>query len=194
MSEPVVPPTRSRWAIGPAAVTVVLFVAALWVIEIVDTVLMNRLDAGGITPWRVDGAGGILWAPLLHSGWPHLIANTVPALVLGFLALAVDYRRGVAATAIIWFGAGAAVWFTGGLSTLHLGASGLIFGWLTYVILRGLFNRRIGQLLIGVAVGAVYGGLLWGVLPTQPGVSWQSHLFGAVAGALAAVWLRDRRD
>ncbi|GAA1742200.1 rhomboid family intramembrane serine protease [Microbacterium paludicola] len=186
-------PARARWAIGPAAVTIGVFVIALWVIEVVDTLMFNRLDREGIEPWRPDGVWGVLWAPLLHAGWPHLVANTVPALVLGFLALAVDYRRGLAATAVIWLGGGAAVWLTGGPGTVHLGASGLIFGWLTYVILRGLFNRRIGQILIGVVVAALYGALLWGVLPGQVGVSWQSHLFGAIAGALAAVWLRERR-
>lgn len=194
MSDPARPPARTRWAIGPAAVTIGAFVLALWGIEVVDTLMFNRLDREGIGPWRLDGAWGVLWAPLLHAGWPHLIANTVPALVLGFLTLAVDYRRGLAATAIIWLGGGAAVWLTGGPGTVHLGASGLIFGWLTFVILRGLFNRRIGQILIGVVVAAAYGALLWGVLPGQAGVSWQSHLFGALAGALAAVWLRERRD
>lgn len=189
-----VAPAPKRGSVVPAAVTIVAFVAALWVIEAVDTVMMNRLDREGIGPWRFDGAWGILWAPLLHSGWPHLIANTAPALVLGFLALAIDYRRGMAATAVIWLGGGAAVWLLGGPGTIHLGASGLIFGWLTYVILRGLFNRRIGQILIGVVVAGLYGALLWGVLPTQPGISWQSHLFGVIMGALAAVWLRERRD
>ncbi|MEL5992172.1 rhomboid family intramembrane serine protease [Microbacterium phosphatis] len=184
---------RARWAILPALVTVGVYVIALWVIEGVDTVMGGELDGGGILPWRLDGAWGILWAPLLHAGWPHLIANTVPALVLGFLALAVDYRKGLAATAIIWIGTGAVVWLTGGIGTNHLGASGVVFGWLTYVILRGVFNRRILQILIGVAVAVVYGAILWGVLPGQTGVSWQSHLAGAVLGALAAIWLREKR-
>ncbi|MER7798583.1 rhomboid family intramembrane serine protease [Microbacterium sp. NPDC096154] len=187
------PPLRRGWAVGAAAVTVGVYVLALWAIELVDTLTANQLDGGGIAPWRPDGAWGILWAPLLHRGWSHLIANTLPALVLGFLTLAVDYRRGLMATAIIWIGGGAAVWLTGGPGTVHLGASGLVFGWLTYVILRGVFSRRLGQIVIGLIVAALYGAVLWGVLPGQPGVSWQSHLFGAIAGVLAALWLRERR-
>jgi len=185
---------RARWAILPAAVTIGVYVIALWLIEGVDTVMGGDLDGSGILPWRLDGAWGILWAPLLHAGWAHLAANTLPALVLGFLALAVDYGKGLGATAIIWLGTGITVWLIGGVGTNHLGASGLVFGWLTYVILRGLFNRRIMQILIGVVVAVLYGAILWGVMPGQPGVSWQSHLAGAVFGALAAVWLRERRS
>ena len=123
----------------------------------------------------------------------NLIANTIPVLVLGFLTLLSGLARGLAATAIIWIVGGMGTWLTGGEHTVHLGASVLIFGWITYLIAQGLFTRRLVHVLLGVAVLVVYGSALWGVLPTMPGVSWQGHLFGAVGGVLAAWALRPKR-
>ncbi|MDP9822277.1 rhomboid family intramembrane serine protease [Nocardioides massiliensis] len=179
-----------RWR--SAAVVVVAFVALLWGIEVVDTVVGGRLDNGGVRPRSEDGAIGILLAPLLHVGWGHLIANTGPVLVLGFLVLAADLTRGIAVTLVIWLVGGAGTWLIAPDYTIHLGASTLIFGWLVYLILRGVFSLRIGEILLGVVLLVAYGGVLWGVLPGQTGVSWQSHLFGAVGGALAAWWFRGR--
>ncbi|WP_432421124.1 rhomboid family intramembrane serine protease [Nocardia cyriacigeorgica] len=177
---------REVWA--RAAVIVLGFVVALYLIEGFDAVSSIDLDQAGIEPRQLDGLTGILYAPLLHGGWAHLIGNTLPVLVLGFLALVSGIGRGLAATAIIWVVAGVGTWLTGGSGTVHLGASALVFGWLTFIILRGWFGRQIGQIVIGLIVLAIYGSLLWGVLPGQPGISWQGHLFGAVGGVLAA-WM-----
>ena len=169
------------------------FVALLWGVELVDAATPLHLDDDGIRPRAAEGLLGVLLAPLLHAGWGHLAANTVPALVLGFLALATGMRRGLLATAIIWVLGGVAVWFVCAPGTVHLGASGLVFGWLTYVVVRGFVRRHFGEIAIGLAVVLLYGGLVWGVLPGQPGVSWQGHLFGALAGVLAAFVVKDRR-
>lgn len=179
-----------RWR--SAATVVVCFVALLWAIEAVDTLVGGRLDNGGVRPRDDEGAIGILLAPLLHVGWGHLIANTVPVLVLGFLVLAADLTRGIAVTLVIWFVGGAGTWLIAPDHTIHLGASTLIFGWLVHLILRGVFSLRIGEILLGLVLVVAYGGVLWGVLPGQTGVSWQSHLFGAIGGALAAWWFRQR--
>ena len=176
--------TAGIWSAG--------FVAVLWVSEIIDTVLGNRLDSEGIRPGSTDGLSGIIVAPLLHGGFGHLVANTLPVLVLGFLVLLSGVRQWLTVTAIVWIVGGVGTWLFGGAGTVHLGASGLVFGWLTYLILRGLFTRNGTQILIGVGVFLVYGGLLLGVLPGQPGVSGQGHLFGAVGGVLAA-WLAPGR-
>jgi membrane associated rhomboid family serine protease len=170
--------TAAIWSAG--------FVAVLWVSEIVDTVLDNRLDAEGIRPTSLEGLSGILFAPLLHGGFGHLMANTLPLLVLGFLVLLAGLREWLVVTAIVWLVGGLGTWLFGGEGTVHLGASGIVFGWLTYLVLRGLFTRNGVQILVGVFVFLVYGGLLLGVLPGQPGISWQGHLFGALAGLLAA--------
>lgn len=169
------------------------FVAVLWLSEIIDTVLNNRLDREGIRPGSTDGLSGILFAPLLHGGFGHLIANTVPLLVLGFLILLSGVSQWVAVTAAVWLIGGLGTWLFGGVGTVHIGASGLVFGWLAYLIVRGFFNRQPAQILVGVAVFLVYGGALWGVLPGQPGISWQGHLFGAVGGVVVA-WLLASRE
>jgi membrane associated rhomboid family serine protease len=168
------------------------FVGVLWLSEIIDTVLNNRLDSEGIRPGSTDGLSGILFAPLLHGGFGHLIANTVPLLVLGFLVLLSGLRQWVAVTAAVWLIGGVGTWLFGGAGTVHIGASGLVFGWLAYLIVRGFFNRQPTQILVGIAVFLMYGGALWGVLPGQPGISWQGHLFGAVGGVVVA-WLLAAR-
>ncbi|GAA1520148.1 rhomboid family intramembrane serine protease [Nocardioides humi] len=183
--------TRPSWQV--AAIGAVAFVVLLWAIEVVDVVASHRLDGWGIRPRSGEGLLGILAAPLLHGGWGHLSANTVPALVLGFLTLVTGIGRGLVATAIVWLLGGFAVWLVAGSDSVHLGASGLIFGWLTYLVVQGFVDRKPVEILVGVAVLLVYGGVLWGVLPGQPGISWQGHLFGAVAGVVAAVVVSERR-
>jgi membrane associated rhomboid family serine protease len=164
------------------------FVALLYVIELLDTVMANRLDGAGVRPREVDGLDGIVFAPLLHQGWSHLLGNTLPLLVFGFLILLAGVTRWLAVTAVVWVVGGVGTWFTGEQNSLHLGASVLAFGWLVYLLLRGLFSRRASQVLLGLLLLLLYGSVLWGVLPGQPGISWQGHLFGAVGGGLAAWW------
>ncbi len=174
------PPRPAR-----AAATVGVFVALLWGIETLDrTVFGGSLDDGGIVPRSVDGLDGILFAPLLHYGFGHLAANTVPLLVLGFLATAGGIGQFAAVTAVVWFLGGFLTWLTG--AGITVGASGLIFGWLAFLLVRGFFARSGRQIVLAVALFALYGGVLWGVLPGTPGVSWQAHLFGALSGVLAA--------
>jgi membrane associated rhomboid family serine protease len=177
-----------------SALFMLLFTAGLYVIEAVDTAGGGRLERNGIEPLELDGLDGVLWSPLLHGDWAHLIANTVPFLVLGFLAMAGGVRQFVLVTATIWLLGGLGVWLTGG-SGYHIGASGLIFGWLVFLLTRGFFARSGLQILLAVGLFFVWGGILFGVLPGQPGVSWQAHLFGALAGLLAArlVARADRR-
>ena len=182
---------RSRTLV--AVQVIAEFVGLLYVVELTDTILDNRLDAAGVRPREAEGLDGIAFAPLLHSGWDHLFANTVPLLLFGFLILLAGVARWLAVTAVVWLVGGVGVWLTGADQTVHLGASVLAFGWLVYLLLRGVFSRSVGQILVGVVLLFLYGGVLWGVLPGQPGVSWQGHLFGALGGAWAAWWL-GRRD
>jgi membrane associated rhomboid family serine protease len=176
-----------------AAILSVGFVALLWLIEILDAVWSRDLDAYGVRPRDDEGLVGVALAPVLHGGWDHLSGNTVPVLVLAFLVLVGGTGRGLAATAVIWLVGGLGVWLTAPASSIHLGASVLVFGWLVYLMVRGVFTRSAGEIILGIVLFLAYGGLLLGVLPGQPGVSWQGHLFGAVGGALAAAWV-DRRE
>lgn len=193
--KPPKPPTPAGKRIFPAKplqalIVVVGFVALLYAIEGVDTVLGHTLDLHGIWPRDIDQWDGIIWAPLLHGDWDHLLANSVPFLVLGLLATAGGMGQFLGVTAIIWLASGFGT-FLIGRDGVHLGASGVVFGFLTFLLVRGLFARSVPQILIAVAVFAVYGSVLWGVLPDQPGISWEGHLSGAIGGILAA-WLVGR--
>ena len=169
-----------------SALFMLVLTAGLYVIEVVDIVSGGALDRNyGIEPLQVDGLDGVVFAPLLHGNWAHLIGNTVPFLVLGFLAMAGGIRQFVVVTATIWLLGGLGVWLTGG-NGIHIGASGLIFGWPVFLLTRGFFARSGLQILLAVGLFFVWGGILFGVLPGQPGISWQAHLFGALAGLLAA--------
>lgn len=177
-----------------AALVTGAFVALLWVLEVIDSATGHPLDAYGVQPRSEEGLVGVLVAPLLHFGFDHLVSNTIPVAVLGFLALVTGIARGLVATAIIWVVGGLGVWVFAGSGTTHAGASVLVFGWIVYLLVRGFLTGRTAEILIGVAVFLLYSGALLGVLPGQPGVSWQGHLFGALGGALAARLTSGRRE
>ena len=174
---------RATWQ--RAAIVIAAFVAVLWVIEIVNASGADLTD-DGIRPRQLSGLWGVLWAPLLHASFTHLESNTIPLLVLGFLVLLGGLARFGAVTATVWLVSGIGVWLLGCTNTVVVGASGLAFGWLAYIIVRGVFTRGLVQIALGLVILVVCGGLLWGVLPGASGVSWQAHLFGAVGGILAA--------
>ena len=159
--------------------------AAMWAVEIADAIAFD-LDRHGIAPRDTDGLDGILWAPFLHDGFGHLTGNTLPFLVLG-AGIAVAARARVAAvTVIVVVVGGLVTWLAGPEHTIHVGASGVVFGYAGYLVARGIFSRRLVHLAVGVAVLAVYGTtLLLGLVP-EAGISWQGHLFGAVGGLVAA--------
>ncbi len=190
MSTPSADPTRA-WVRG--FLVSLGFVAVLWVSEIADAISGGALDQYGIRPRSEDGLVGIAAAPLLHGGFTHLEANTIPLLVLGFLVAASSVSRFVAVMACAWLVSGIGVWLVAPANSITLGASGLVFGLLTYLLVAGFLERNATRILVGVLVFFVYGGILLGVLPGQPGVSWQGHLFGAVGGVIAAYSLAGRR-
>lgn len=196
MSMTTPPPTKwPAWKTGAA--TIVTFVALLYLIELIDWLTRGSLEDNGIRPLEADGLKGIIFAPLLHGGWDHLLANTIPALVLGFLVTLAGIGRFFVATAIIWILGGFGTWLIGNigschLETNHIGASGLIFGWLTFLLVFGWLTRHVWQIVTSLVVGFVYGGILLGALPVLDrcgGVSWQGHLCGAIAGVIAAYLL-----
>ena len=167
---------------------VAAFVAVMWLVEIVDLVV-GDLDSAGIRPREVDGLVGVALAPVLHGGFGHLLSNTVPFLVLGAAIALSGLARIAAVTVIVAVVGGLGTWLTAPSATVHIGASGLVFGFAAYLIARGVYSRRVLHLAAGLVVIVVYGStLLFGLVPT-PGVSWHGHAFGAVGGVVAAWWL-----
>ncbi len=177
---------------GAAALIMMGLLAWLWLLEVIDTLTGHQLDNLGIHAQEIDGLPGIIAAPFLHAGWDHLISNSVPFFVLGFLVLLGGLARWLLSSLISIITSGLTAWLLTPAEVVILGASGLIFGWLTYLLARGLWSRSVAQIAVAVAVLVVYGSLIWGVLPGAAGVSWQAHLGGAIGGVLAA-WLLHRR-
>jgi membrane associated rhomboid family serine protease len=169
------------------------FVATIWVLEFVDVFLGGALNRYGILPRNLIGLRGILFAPFLHGNFAHLIANTIPFLTLGWFVMLRETSDFFVVTGITMLVSGLGVWLIGS-SGLHIGASGVVFGYLGFLLARGYFERNIPSILLSVIVGFLYGGAIWGVLPTQPGVSWEGHLFGFVGGVIAARFLSQRKQ
>jgi membrane associated rhomboid family serine protease len=169
-------------------------VALMWGLEIVDTAVGHDLDEYGIHPRDVGGLPEIVSAPFLHVGFGHLIGNTLPFATMGAAIALAGLARLLSVLAVVGVISGLGVWLLGGSNSVHLGASGLVFGFAAYLISRGLFSRRLGELAVGAIVVAVWGvTLLAGLLP-QERVSWQAHVFGAVGGLVAAKLLSRPRD
>jgi membrane associated rhomboid family serine protease len=180
-------PTRSREAEDRVRglVFVAAMVAVMWALEAVDA-LGAHLEGDGIHPRDAGWLPGIAFAPFLHAGWGHLIGNTIPFLILGFTIALGGLARTAAVTVIVVLVAGFGTWLIGPAHTNHIGASGVVFGFATYLVARGIFSHRPLHFVVGLAVLAIYGTtLLFALVPT-PGISWQGHLFGAIGGVVAA--------
>src|SRR5215218_6563342 len=176
--------------------TGMLVVAAMallmWIVEVIDQIAGGRLDGAGIEPRDVDGLDGIVFAPFLHAGFDHLIGNTIPFLLLGFAIALGGAVRVALVTVIVVLVGGLGTWLVAPANTVHIGASGIVFGFAAYLVARGAFSRSLGQIALGVAVVAIWGTTLLRGLVPKDGISWQGHLFGAVGGLLAA-WLLHGR-
>ncbi|GAA3483904.1 MULTISPECIES: rhomboid family intramembrane serine protease [Streptomyces] len=171
------------------------WITLLWVLEGIDTATGQALDTYGITPREPAELLDIVPAAFLHSGWEHVASNTVPLLILGFIAALGGIRRFAAVVLTVIVVSGLGVWLTAPPHTVTLGASGVVFGLFGYLLVRGFVDRRPLDIVVGVVIAAVYGSLLWGVLPTDSGISWQGHLFGLAGGVGAAfAFRRPRRN
>ncbi|WP_411845854.1 rhomboid family intramembrane serine protease [Roseibacillus persicicus] len=164
----------------------IVFIA--WGVEIADVILRNiglPLDSLGIHPRRLFGLIGVFFSPWLHGDWVHLINNTVAFLGLGFVMLMAEGKRFLHTTFLLVLISGLGTWLIGRGGSVHIGASGLIYGYFGYLILRAWTERQPLWIAVGVIVALFYGGMVWGVLPTDQGVSWEAHLCGFLGG----LWL-----
>lgn len=162
-------------------------VATLWIVELLDWLwLRGALDGFGIQPRTWSGLQAIVIAPWLHAGFGHLLANTIPFVVLGWFVMVRRTTDFFIVTLASLLASGAGIWLFGGASSIHLGASGVVFGFLGYLLARGYYERSVVAVAMAALAFFLYGGMLWGMLPLQQGISWQGHLFGFVGGVLVA--------
>lgn len=169
------------------------FLVVLWLFEVADFFTEPNLDLLGIHPRKWWGLPGIFFAPLLHGGFQHLITNTTALLPLAFFVAARRERDLYLVTGVVVVVGGISVWLFGMPGSVHIGASTLVFGYIGYLMFLGWFERSLGALALAGLVLFMYGGLLFGLLPGQPGVSWESHFFGFASGGVSARLLGRRR-
>jgi membrane associated rhomboid family serine protease len=167
------------------------FAAALWLIELAELALHLDFTRYGVYPRTVHGLSGILLAPLIHGSLVHVFSNTLPIVILG-TALLYGYPRSARLVLpVLYFGTGIGVWLFG-RSAWHIGASGLIFGMMFFIATIGVLRWDTRSIALAMVVFLLYGGMVWGVLPGDPSVSFESHLAGALLGVVLAVWLKNR--
>jgi membrane associated rhomboid family serine protease len=182
-------------ALGRAFVAMCMFVPVLFLIELLDVATNHALDrAGGIRPRELDGLDGVVFAPFLHANFVHLYSNSLPLLLTGTFVLATGARRFLWVTGLVMLVSGLGAWLTGPAHTVGIGASGVVFGYLGFLLARGIVERSPWSMGVGAVIAVLFGWTLTGVLPGDPRISWQAHLFGLIGGVVAAVLFRRRRS
>ena len=178
---------RARSRLSSQISILAVAVMTAWFLELIDVLILNqRLNALGIQPRQIHGLWGILFMPLLHGGMGHLLANTLPFVVLGWLVMLRRLSDFASVTLITMAVTGAGLWLFGDDRAIYIGASSLVFGYFGFLVLRGYFERSLFAIAIALLVTVAYGGMIWGVFPQRPGVSWEAHLLGFIGGVVAA--------
>jgi membrane associated rhomboid family serine protease len=166
------------------------FATVLWIIKAVEAFFHLELAQYGVYPLRFSGLFGILTGPFIHGSWSHLVANTLPIIVLG-TALIYGYPRSAKfVLPAVWLGSGVGVWLLG-REAYHIGASGLTFGVMFFLLVIGILRWDKRAIVLSMIVFLLYGSMVWGIFPLQPGISFESHFFGAVIGTLLAIMLKN---
>lgn len=167
--------------------------AVFWIVFVVNWLLRGALLGFGVIPRTAAGLRGILFAPFLHVTPDHLIANSIPFVVLGWMVMLRDERHFIPVTIAGMLGSALIAWLLGAPGSVHIGASGVIFGYLGFLMLSGWYARSFGSIVLSAVVTLVWGSLVLGMLPGVPGISWQAHAGGFIGGVLAARAFRIRR-
>ncbi len=171
----------------------IVIVALMWLVQVVNSLDSYRLDTDGIHPRDLGRVWGIFTAPFLHVGYGHLISNTIPLVFMGVIVAVRGASRLAILSAIVIVVGGLGTWLIAPAYPPTVGASGMVFGYATYLLSRGVFDRSVLELLTGVVVAVIWGGALLSSLVPHPGVSWQGHLCGGIGGVIAA-WLLAGRS
>ena len=167
--------------------------AAMWAVFAVTWISGGALLWLGVLPRTAIGLRGIIFAPFLHGSLAHLLANSIPFVILGWLVMLRDPRHFTTVTLVTMVSSGLMAWLIGAPGSVHVGASGVIFGYLGFLMLSGWYARSVGSIAVSVLVTIFWGGLVLGVMPGQAGVSWQAHLGGFIGGVYAARMFRVAR-
>ncbi len=177
--------------------TAAAFVAVLWLVHIINIILFYGtgfdLRNAGLKPHRIEWLWGIIWAPFLHANFYHLFANSSALLVLFSVALSFSRKLAFVAVFITWIMGGGLVWFFGRTGTTHIGASGIIFGLIGFLVFIGIFRREWKALAVSIIIFFFYGGAVSSLLVHVPGVSWSGHFFGFLSGVTAAWLTREKK-
>lgn len=192
-------PSRAGGGFLARAIQPLLLLAVMWIVRALDDALPGSWNQMfGIISWSLDGLDGILLSPGLHGSWSHLASNSLPFLLLGLLVALDGVGRFWAVTVIVALIGGTGTWLVNAPGTVTVGASGLVFGYFGYLLIRAFVARSLGHgilyALIALVIAGLYGGSMWiGIFGAGEGISWQAHLFGAVGGAIAAIATRPKR-
>lgn len=170
-----------------------VFIFILWVLKIIESVLNIEFYPAGIYPRKLSGITGIITSPLIHSDYSHLISNTGTLFILMFTLFYSYKKSALYVTIIIWIVTGLFVWAVGRQS-YHIGSSGILYGYLSYLFFLGIFRKEVKAIAISLLVTFLYGGLVWGILPTKPEISFESHLGGFLVGLACAIIFRNFDD
>ena len=190
MSDQPAHPSDDLWALQRSFLLVAAFALLLWLIEAAELFFGLDLTSLGVYPRELHGLIGILLAPLIHGSISHLFANTPPLILLGTLLLYAYPRSAKIVIPSVYLGSGLGVWLFA-RSAYHIGASGLVFGLLSFLLVIGILRWDKRAIALSLAVSFVYGSLLWGVLPSKPEISFEAHLFGALIGVILAFTLKQ---
>ncbi len=183
-------PREDSRHIKQSFVIVISFIATLWIIKIIETVIGVKLFSYGIHPGQLSGLGGILLAPLIHGSFTHLIANTAPLLILGTALLYGYPKSAKIVIPAIYIGTGLAVWLFA-RPVYHAGASGLTFGFMFFVFTIGVIRWDRRAIALSMIVFFLYGSMIWGIFPNNAGISYESHFFGGLIGFILAFILKN---
>ena|ERR1019366_10281229 len=164
---------------------------AMWAVFFIRTITGGALLWLGVIPRTVLGLRGIIFAPFLHGSLTHIVSNSIPFLLFGWLVILRDPRHFLPVTLMAMLGSGGLAWIAGAPGSVHIGASGVIFGYFGFLMLSGWFARSFASIVLSVVVIILWGGMISGILPGHAGISWQAHLGGFIAGVIAA---RDYRQ
>jgi membrane associated rhomboid family serine protease len=169
----------------------IIMVAVLWVIQVIQFILpFVNFGRYGIYPGEIWGLRGVIFAPLIHSGWGHLLSNTPPFLALSVIIWFFYRRIAVQSFTMIYILTGLGVWIFG-RDVFHIGASGVVYGLVSFVFWNGVFRRNLKSIVLALIVVFYYGSMFAGILPGQEGISWESHLIGGIVGIFVSYWFKE---